>query len=171
MRAYVCATHKSDEPLLSEHIHKGERKPTMEVLFEYRGSRRQLSASSGENLLECVTTELRRVGRSRAQVYTASVDLRTIDNSGEVYLLQKWSPQWGCYLDVNRASDINDGDKLAVVMKPKPPSKVEMYIVASRSYVLSHLKIPFRTHTRTSPSSFCCSAVGATECKMNPKFR
>ena len=144
MRAYVTATHKSDEPLLSEQIHKGETKHTMEVLFEYRGSRRQLTASSGENLIECVTTELRRVGRSRAQVYTANVDLRAIDRSGEVYLLQKWSPQWGCYLDVNRASDINDGDKLAVVIKPKPPSKVEMF--NARIYVDTSKFLSAPTH-------------------------
>ena len=80
-------------------------------------------------MIECVTTELRRVGRSRAQVYTANVDLRAVDSGGEVYFLQKWSPQWGCYVDVNRASDINDGDKLAVVIKPKPPSKVEMFLI------------------------------------------
>lgn len=96
----------------------------MEVLFEYRGSRRQLTASSGENLVECITTELHRIGRARAQVYTANVDLSTVDRSREVYLLQKWSPQWGCYLDVNQASEITDGDRLAVVIKPKPPSKV-----------------------------------------------
>ena len=96
----------------------------MEVLFEYRGSRRTLTASSGENALECVTTELHRIGRSRAQVYTANVDLNTTDRNQEVYLLQKWSPQWNCYLDVREAGDISDGDKLAVVMKPKPPSKV-----------------------------------------------
>lgn len=96
----------------------------MEVLFEYRGSRRQLTASNGEKLIECITTELRRIGRSRAQVYTANVDLGTVDSNREVYLLQKWSPQWECYLDVNQASDVSDGDKLAVVMKPKPPPKV-----------------------------------------------
>ena len=96
----------------------------MEVLFEYRGSRRQITASSGENLVECITTELHRIGRAHAQVYTANVDLSTVERSREIYLLQKWSPQWECYLDVNQASEINDGDRLAVVIKPKPPSKV-----------------------------------------------
>lgn len=109
----------------SSESNKAKKKvDAMEVLFEYRGSRRQLTASNGENLIECVTTELRRIGRSRAQVYTANVDLRTVDRNREVYLLQKWSPQWECYLDVSQASEISDGDRLAVVIKPKPPSKV-----------------------------------------------
>lgn len=108
----------------SESNKAKEKVDAMEVLFEYRGSRRQITASSGENLVECVTTELHRIGRSRAQVYTANVDLSTVDRSREIYLLQKWSPQWECYLDVNQASEINDGDRLAVVIKPKPPSKV-----------------------------------------------
>ena len=108
----------------------------MEVLFEYRGSRRQLTASSGESVIECVTTELHRIGRSRAQVYTANVDLSTVDRNREVYLLQKWSPQWDCYVDVSRASDISDGDKLAVVIKPKPPSKVKILVTIGLPQVL-----------------------------------
>ena len=111
----------------SSESNKAKKKvDAMEVLFEYRGSRRQLTASSGENLVECITTELHRIGRSRAQVYTANVDLSAVDRSREVYLLQKWSPQWECYLDINQASEINDGDRLAVVIKPKPPSKVNL---------------------------------------------
>ncbi len=95
----------------------------MEVLLEYRGSRRQLAVSSNDNLSECITSELRRVGRSRAVVHTAN---STLDSSNErdVYILQKWSPQWNCFVDVRHLNEVSDGDRLTVVGKPKPPSKV-----------------------------------------------
>ena len=118
----------------------------MEVLFEYRGSRRQLTVSNGENLIDCITTELHRIGRSQAQVYTANVDLNTVDRGREVYLLQKWSPQWECYLDVNQTSEISDGDKLAVVIKPKPPSKVNITVIMCLDKQNS---IPAPTHACT----------------------
>ncbi len=96
----------------------------MEVLLEYRGSRRQITVASGDTLTQCVTTELRRVGRARASVYTANTDLGSTTAEGDVYLLQKWSPEWDCYIDVHHVNQVEDGDKLTVVAKPKPPSKV-----------------------------------------------
>ncbi len=95
----------------------------MEVLLEYRGSRRQITVSSSESLTECVTAELRRVGRARATVYTANTNL---DSNAErdVYLLQKWSPQWDCYVDIRHINEVQDGDRLSVVAKPRPPPKV-----------------------------------------------
>ena len=96
----------------------------MEVLFEYRGSRRPLTIASGDSVTQCVSNELHLVGRSGARVVTADTDLSTEREGGRVYLLQKWSPQWGCYVDVSNILDIRDGDRLAVIAKPKPPSKV-----------------------------------------------
>lgn len=95
----------------------------MELLLEYRGSRRQITVSSDDSLTECVTTELRRIGRTRAAVYTANVSLES-NAERDVYLLQKWSPQWDCYVDVRHVNEVQDGDRLTVVGKPKPPSKV-----------------------------------------------
>lgn len=95
----------------------------MEVLLEYRGSRRQITVSGGESITECVTTELRRVGRSSASVYTADHNLQNTEER-DVYLLQKWSPQWDCFVDIRNTNEIHDGDRLTVVPKPKPPSKV-----------------------------------------------
>ncbi len=97
----------------------------MEVLLEYRGSRRQITVASGETLTDCVTTELRRVGRGRASVHTANADLGSTAER-DVYLLQKWSPQWDCYIDVHHVNQVQDGDKLTVVAKPRPPSKVDL---------------------------------------------
>ena len=145
----------------------------MEVLFEYRGSRRTLTASTGEKAVDCVTAELQRIGRSRAQVYTANVNLSTVDRNREVYLLQKWSPQWDCYLDVHEASEINDGDKLAVVIKPNPPSKVRYCNDGSlRAHGKQNLfppppppPPPTHTHTHTHTHNLqllmlCCWCTG-----------
>ena len=95
----------------------------MEVLLEYRGSRRQITVSGGESITNCVTTELRRIGRAGANVYTADHNLQNTEER-DVYLLQKWSPQWDCYVDIRNTNEIHDGDRLTVVPKPKPPSKV-----------------------------------------------
>lgn len=96
----------------------------MEVLLEYRGSRRQITVSGGESITDCVSAELRRVGRSGASVRTADHNLQNTAEGEEVYLLQKWSPQWDCYVDIRNTNEIRDGDRLTVVPKPKPPSKV-----------------------------------------------
>lgn len=99
----------------------------MEVLFEYRGSRRQLDVAEKESITRVVTNELRRVGKPRAQVFTASDDLPSLgrgEQKPDIYLLQRWSSQWDCYVDVAHYNEVSDGDKLAVVAKPKPPSLV-----------------------------------------------
>lgn len=99
----------------------------MEVLLEYRGSRRQITVAGGESIIDCVAAELRRVGRSGATVYTAQHSLRSADQS-QAFILQKWSPQWDCYVDIRNCSEIQDGDKLSVSAAPKPPSKVSVII-------------------------------------------
>jgi len=100
----------------------------MEVLFEYRGSRKELAVGSLGNLANVVTAELRQLGRTRAVVLTGDDTLPvTTDrrqSPPEVYLLQKWSPLWDCYVDVRHSNDVKDGDRLAVLARPKPPSKV-----------------------------------------------
>lgn len=102
---------------------------SMEVLFEYRGSRRQLSVSDKKGITRVVSSELQRIGKPRAQVFTANDDLPSGRRAGgervkpEVYLLQRWSAQWECYVDVGHCNEVCDGDKLAVIAKPKPPSK------------------------------------------------
>ncbi len=108
----------------------------MEVLLEYRGSRRQITVSSGESLTECVTAELRRLGRSAASVHTANTDLQSTEER-DVYILQKWSPQWDSYIDVRLIHEVEDGDRLSVVAKPKPPSKVLLYSIFNPFIVTS----------------------------------
>ena len=100
----------------------------MEVLFEYHGSRRQLNIGDGENLTRLASSELQRMGKRRAQVFTAGDDLPVSggreETTPDVYLLQKWSEQWECYVDVVHCNEVHDGERLTVIAKPKPSSKV-----------------------------------------------
>ena len=99
----------------------------MEILFEYRGSRRQLDVAEKESITRVVSNEMRRIGKPRAQVFTANDDLPSSGGGGQrpdIYLLQRWSNQWDCYVDVGHCNEVIDGDKLAVIAKPKPPSMV-----------------------------------------------
>ena len=95
----------------------------MEILLEYRGSRRQLTVASSETVLDVVAGELRRAGRRQACVVTADADLSE-PREGKLFILQKWSAQWECYVDVRESGEVGDGDRLGVVAKPKPPSRV-----------------------------------------------
>ena len=84
-----------------------------------------LELAEKRNVTRVVGDELRRVGKARAQVFTASDDL---PSSGiDIYLLQRWSNQWGCYVDVGHFNELMDGDKLAVIAKPKPRSWVTTF--------------------------------------------
>lgn len=118
------------------------------MLFEYRGSRRELTVGAPDNLTEVVTAELRRIGRPRAVVLASEDTLPSTtgrrQNVPEVYLLQKWSALWDCYVDVRHCNDVKDGDRLAVLARPKPPSRVSQ----DRSYYCCSECFPylFTTH-------------------------
>ena len=119
----------------------------MEVLFEYRGSRKELAVGSLDNLTDVVTAELRQLGRTRAVVLTSNDNLPVPtdrrQSPPEVYLLQKWSALWDCYVDVRHTNDVKDGDRLAVLARPKPPSKVMfVYYVSYKHLTTSTLPPP-----------------------------
>ena len=100
----------------------------MDVLFEYRGSKRVLAIGLPDNLLGVVSNELKRIGKTRALVLTGNDSLPQPASRGEpkpeIYLLQKWSDVWGCFVDVNHYREVDDGNRIAVIARPKPPSKV-----------------------------------------------
>lgn len=141
----------------------------MEVLFEYRGSRRQLSVSDRTSITGVVGSELQRLGKPRARVFTANEDLPSGRRASgervkpEVYLLQKWSAQWDCYVDVSHCNEVCDGDRLAVIAKPKPPSKASAVLLFN---VLPDLWFPGRGHSRAVLSlaigEGCVSAMNIT---------
>lgn len=93
----------------------------LEVLFEYRGSKRAILVECS-NLCEDVGNELQaRHGISRPTVTlsatapAASRSSQSWGNVSEKFFLQKWCTKWKEYVDVERASDVKEGDKLTVV--------------------------------------------------------
>lgn len=102
----------------------------MDILFEYRGSRRHLTIGDEESVTRVVSKELHRIGKPRARVFTANDELPSLERPvPDVYLLQKWSKLWDCYVDVAHCNEVADGDKLAVIAKPKPRSNVILLII------------------------------------------
>ena len=112
----------------------------MEVLFEYRGSKREVSVGNPECLTGVISDELRRIGKSRALVLTSHDTLPQPVGRGrappEIYLLQKWSGLWNCFVDVRHFNEVSNGDRLAVIARPKPPSKVLVYCSFCNSLLL-----------------------------------
>lgn len=102
----------------------------MDVLFEYRGSKTELTVGERDSLKEVVSAELRRIGKARAQVLTTRDTLPPPGGRAgpEVYILQKWSDVWGCFVDVRNHNEVSNGDRLAVIARPKPASKVLYWV-------------------------------------------
>lgn len=93
----------------------------LEVLFEYRGSKREIIVEPS-HLCKDVANELEiKYGISRPTVsLSAAAAIRGSSslprgNTAERYFLQKWCSKWKEYVDVERASDVKEGDKLTVV--------------------------------------------------------
>ena len=84
----------------------------MQVLFEYKGSRRQLSLSP-YSVCDVVRDELVKLGLCPAPVKLSSEEVASNE-----YLLQLWSSKWNAFIDVSNVSEIEDHDKLTVICKP-----------------------------------------------------
>ena len=107
----------------------------LEVLFEYRGSKREIIIESS-HLCEDVARELEtRHGISRPTVALtvtatgASSSSQSHGNTPERYFLQKWCSKWKKYIDVEHARDVKEGDRLTVVKicsNPPPPDDPDM---------------------------------------------
>jgi len=99
----------------------------MEVLFEYKQSRRRLNPPSSEVLLDFLLAELKSFDKNAficgSQETTGSADAAKAPR-GTGYLLQKWSNKWGNYVDVGSVDEVVDGDKLTVVPEPSASQTV-----------------------------------------------
>ena len=94
----------------------------MELLFEYKGCRRQLAITSLESLLDAITTEMKRLGIADAVVHVvgltgASKCSISSEEPGNYYL-QRWSARWGMFVDVVDTREVVDGDRLTVIPRP-----------------------------------------------------
>ena len=94
----------------------------LEVLFEYRGSKRELIVESA-HLCEDVESELEvthgisrpTVALSAAAFTSSSKDSCTTLTERSYFLLQKWCSKWKEYVDVEHTKDVKERDKLTVV--------------------------------------------------------
>ena len=96
----------------------------MEILLEYKGSRRQLQITDPDDLFEIIEESLKKTGWSGflALQTDSESDLAELT---DVYFLQRWSHKWSTFVDVADAEEIQSGDRLTVVAKPsKSPTKV-----------------------------------------------
>ena len=82
----------------------------MEVLFEFRGSRRPVCVSS--SITKEILDELTKFDSKAALRVTSS---SPEDDEKNYYLLQKWSNKWEEYVNVEEPGEIQDGDRLTAI--------------------------------------------------------
>ena len=82
----------------------------MEVLFEYKGSKRTIRCDATE-LCDCVCGELNTLGITGASIGYAH-------ESGKAFILQQFSSKWNTFIDVGKAEDVSNGDRVTVIPRP-----------------------------------------------------
>ena len=90
----------------------------VEVLFEFRESKRQLKVSP-KSICKVLAQELSQFGKEGVVVQLAKPQSSrdTVQPAG-VYLLQRWSTTWQTIIDVESIQEIDDKDRLTVVPMP-----------------------------------------------------
>ena len=94
----------------------------MEVLLEYKSSRRQLQVNDRDSICELVERELKKTGWNGNITLGFPEACSAANRSGEqlpIYLLQRWSERWGMFIDVTTTKELKEGDRLTVIRKPK----------------------------------------------------
>ena len=89
----------------------------VQVLFEYKESRRQLTVSPAA-ICEVVAEELGKFGYAAPVVKLSGPESESISQSRSEYLLQRWSQRWDAFVDVERVEDIKSRDRITVIPKP-----------------------------------------------------
>ena len=99
----------------------------MDILLEYKSSRRQLEVPADSAICNFVERELQRTGWNGRVTFGEPETSSSAVNRSEqpVYLLQRWSERWGMFIDVSSAKEVKEGDRIIVVPKPvESPVKV-----------------------------------------------
>ena len=110
----------------------------MEVLLEYKNSRRALKVTA-HHMLETVEKELIALGAKRPVVELAGVER---SQRGTHLILQRWSSKWEAYVDVSNVWDITEGDKLVVIPRPAASGarvSLQACIILHYSYMLLYI--------------------------------
>ena len=96
----------------------------VEVLFEYKGSRREL-LHPVSTLCDRIEQELEGLGVAGATVTLCAGSSQTDDDDSPRFFLQRWSSKWQTFVNVESICDIHGDDRLTVVRKPiSSPVKV-----------------------------------------------
>ena len=85
----------------------------MEVLFEYKGSKRTIKCSTRE-LRDRVCGELDALGVTDSSVGFAHES----GTSNRAFIIQRFSSKWNTFVDVDKAEDVLNGDRVTVVPSP-----------------------------------------------------
>ena len=88
-----------------------EDSPAVEVLFEYKGSRKELILPVS-TLCDRVEQELEGLGVSGATVTVSPGSAQTEDDNARTFFLQRWSSKWGTFVNVESVCEIGGGDRL-----------------------------------------------------------
>ena len=89
----------------------------MEVLFEYKGSRKELVFQVSD-VCGRVEQELRELGVTEPSVNLCAGLAKPADENPNCFFLQKWCNKWGAFVNVQNVREIRSDDKLTVVRKP-----------------------------------------------------
>lgn len=90
----------------------------MEVLVEFRGSRKAITPFSKESLLDLLKKD------DPTGYFVLEDEDHDTEEGGSPYLLQRWSTRWGEYIDISSVDDVISGEKLKIVPKVAPTVKV-----------------------------------------------
>lgn len=91
---------------------ENEREGYVEILFEYKGSRKILYLRPS-GVCERIQEELRCMGLTHAVVM-----LSVLPEETDCYFLQRWCAKWKAYVDVDSTEQVVEGDRLSVVHNP-----------------------------------------------------
>ncbi len=95
------------------------------MLFEFKASRRELCLIRSTICYD-IEKSLAEFGVKNACV---SLGGERYEGDKVTYLLQRWNSEWGCYVDVQRVTELRDMDKVTVVTLPADsPTKVYFLI-------------------------------------------
>ena len=98
--------------------------PVVEVLFEYKGSRKALIFQVSA-VCDRVEQELRKLGVNEPTVSLSAGLAKPGNENPNCFFLQKWCCKWGTFINVENVHEILSDDKLTVVRKPtSSPVKV-----------------------------------------------
>lgn len=86
----------------------------MEILFEYKGSKRTIKCIAATELRDRICGELNALGVTDSSVGFAYES----GTSRRAFILQRFSSKWNTFVDVHNAEDVANGDRLTVTPSP-----------------------------------------------------